>query len=81
MTEVLYRSERVHRYTVDETWGDPPVWVTDMVGQPEAFVVDTYRGKATQWEVEKDGEIVYGFGGYYAGISTRALENLALEPK
>lgn len=64
---------RVHRYVVTETWGDAPEWVTSMVGDPEAFMLDAYRGPATQWEVEKGGEIVYGFTGDYAGVSPVAL--------
>lgn len=45
-----------------------------MVGDPDAFMLDTYRGAATQWEVERGGEIVYGFAGDYAGLSPAALE-------
>ena len=68
-----FPNRRVHRYTVDETWGDAPEWVSEMVGQSEAFILDTYRGKVTQWEVERDGEIIYGFAGDYVGISPVAM--------
>lgn len=71
-----YPKRRVHRYSVDETWGDPPEWLSAMVGDPEAFILDTYRGDVSQWQVEKGGEIIYGWAGDYKGVSPVALKEL-----
>lgn len=69
---VTRRNVKIHRYRVTETWGDAPDSITEMVGDPEAWIVDTYRGSWTQWEVERGGEIIYGFAGTYAGVSRAA---------
>lgn len=68
------RQRRVCRYVVTETWGDPPEWLTQLVGEPDAYFLSEYRGSGSSWEVEKGGKIVYGWAGDYAGISPVALE-------
>jgi hypothetical protein len=63
---------KVHRYVVTETWGDVPPDVLELVGEPDAYALDTYRGKYTQWELMRGGEIVGGWAGTHAGKSPAA---------
>lgn len=68
-----YANQKVHRYVVTEAWGDVPADVRALIDESDAYMLDTYRGQYTQWELERYGKIVGGWAGTYAGVSPNAL--------